>query len=63
MDVRILNWLQTGCAVLVIGYIAYVSFYDFQDLKPEKEKPVPEMKFAPKPAAEPAPAATPAPAR
>lgn len=56
IDFKILNWLQTGCAVLVIGYILYVSFYDAQDLKPEKEKVIPEMKFSPKAAAEPAPA-------
>jgi regulator of sigma E protease len=51
LNVRLLNWVQTGCAMLVIGYILYVSFYDVQDLKREK---IPttntEMKFAPKPA-------------
>jgi len=48
MEIKILNWLQTACATLVIGYILYVSFYDVQDLKPDRSKPGPEMKFAPK---------------
>jgi regulator of sigma E protease len=50
MDARILNWIQTACVFLVIGYICYVSFYDVQDLKPTKEPkevPVKDMRFAP----------------
>jgi regulator of sigma E protease len=49
INIHILNWVQTACALLVIGYILYVSFYDVQDLKPDKPDPVPEMRFAPKP--------------
>ena len=61
INVRVLNWIQTACALLVIGYILYVSFYDAQDFPWNRIKPnqPPEIKFAPK--NEPAPA--PAPAR
>lgn len=47
---RVLNMLQTGCAVLLIGYILYITFYDVQDLpwKRAKEKAPQELKFAPK---------------
>ncbi|MCD6052740.1 MAG: regulator of sigma protease, partial [Verrucomicrobia bacterium] len=49
---KVLNWVYQACAVLVIGYIVYVSFYDVQDLKPKgSEAPPPEMKFAPEPPA------------
>jgi regulator of sigma E protease len=49
INVRILNYVQTACALLVIGYILYVTFYDVQDLKPDRHEPAPEMQFAPKP--------------
>ncbi len=32
VNMRILEIIQTGCAVLIIGYIAYVSFFDLGDL-------------------------------
>ena len=59
VSVRFLQILQTSCAVLLIGYMLYVTFYDVQDLpwKRNKEKPLPEMKFAP--AEEPTSAPTP----
>ena len=46
---KILQFVQTGCAVVIIFYMLYVTFYDVQDLpwKRSKEKP-PELKFAPK---------------
>lgn len=49
---RIISALQTGCAVLLIGFMVYIAFYDVQDLpwRHSKEKPV-ELKFAPKPPA------------
>lgn len=47
---KVLNWVYQACAVLVIGYIVYVSFYDVQDLKPQKEEPLKEMRFSPGPA-------------
>jgi regulator of sigma E protease len=48
ISARILNAVQTGCAVLLIGFMLYIAFYDVQDLpwKRSKEKPV-EIKFAP----------------
>ena len=38
----ILNIVQTGCALLVIGYMCYVTFFDVQDLpwKREKQQPI-----------------------
>ena len=60
INVRLLNWIQTACAVLVIGYILYVSFYDAQDFpwRRNKANQPPEIRFDPKnpPAAAPAPA-------
>ncbi|MEI8044508.1 MAG: RIP metalloprotease RseP [Verrucomicrobiota bacterium] len=49
ISARIVSVIQTGCAVLIIGFMVYIAFYDLQDLpwKRSKEKPV-EMKFAPK---------------
>ncbi len=44
VNVRILNWIQTGCAVVIIGYMVYVTFFDVQDL-PFKRQP--KIKFAP----------------
>ena len=32
VNIRILEFVQTGCAVLIIGYMAYVSFFDIGDL-------------------------------
>ena len=47
---RVLNAIQTGCAVLLIGFMVYIAFFDVQDLpwKRTKDK-LPELKFAPKP--------------
>ena len=52
VSARILNALQTACAVLIIGYMVYIAWFDVQDSswRPQKEKPaMPEMKFAPEP--------------
>jgi len=51
ISARFLSVVQTGCAVLIIGYILYITFYDVQDLpwRRHKEKPLPELKFDPKP--------------
>ena len=32
VNIRVLEFVQTGCAVIIIGYIAYVSFFDIGDL-------------------------------
>ena len=42
----ILNIVQTGCALLVIGYMLYVTFFDVQDLPWKSEKPQ-SIYFAP----------------
>jgi regulator of sigma E protease len=53
VNMRLLELIQTGCAVLIIGYMLYVTFYDAQDLpfirnkldkmetQPAAEKPTP----------------------
>jgi regulator of sigma E protease len=50
ISARFLNILQTGCAVLIIGYILYITFYDVQDLPwhHPKERPPAELKLDPK---------------
>ena len=61
VNIRLLQILQTSCAVLIIGFMLYIAFYDVQDLNwpfgKKPEQPV-EMKFAPPPTA---PATTPVP--
>lgn len=32
VNIRVLEFVQTACAVLIIGYMAYVSFFDLGDL-------------------------------
>jgi len=32
VNIRVLEVVQTACAVLIIGYMAYVSFFDIGDL-------------------------------
>ena len=32
VSMRILEFVQTGCAVVIIGYMLYVSFFDIGDL-------------------------------
>lgn len=56
INAKILNWVQTACAMLVIGYILYVSFYDAQDFPWKRNKQDALPQFAPKPDAAPAPA-------
>ena len=55
VGVRALSIVQNTCAVLIIGYMLYVTFYDVQDLPWKRAKRF-EIKFAPKtePAAAPA---------
>jgi regulator of sigma E protease len=65
ISARVLGILQTGCAILIIGYILYITFYDVGGIydevksqgppgKQQTDKP-PELKFEPKPAAPVAP--------
>jgi regulator of sigma E protease len=46
VNVRILNWIQTGCAVVIIGYMVYVTFFDAQDFSFRRQRKH-EIKFAP----------------
>ena len=56
VNMRILEWVQTACAALIIGYMLYISFFDIGDLfeknsdrkSPRKESP-PAEKAAPSP--------------
>ena len=43
----ILNYVQTGFALLVIGYMLYVSFFDVQDLGPGAKEKTYQIKFEP----------------
>jgi regulator of sigma E protease len=49
VSARIISVIQTSCAVLLIGFMLYIAFYDVQDLpwKRSKDKPA-DVKFAPK---------------
>ncbi|CAN5481246.1 RIP metalloprotease RseP [soil metagenome] len=42
VNIRVLEIVQTGCAVLIIGYIAYVSFFDFGDWLGDKRGAAPD---------------------
>jgi regulator of sigma E protease len=55
INAKILNWVQTACAMLVIGYILYVSFYDAQDFPWKRNKQDALPQFSPKPDVTPAP--------
>jgi regulator of sigma E protease len=32
VNMRVLEFVQTSCAVLIIGYMLYITFFDVQDL-------------------------------
>jgi len=49
ISARIISAIQTGCAVLIIGFMLYIAAYDVQDL-PWKRGRQADVKFAPKPA-------------
>jgi regulator of sigma E protease len=41
VNTRILEWIQTACALLIIGFMLFVTFYDVQDVfrgKGDKER-------------------------
>ena len=55
VNVKLIGAIQTSCAMLIIGYMLFVTFFDAQDWRPWKRQPKQvEMKFK-------APASTPAP--
>src|SRR2546427_1090765 len=47
VNLKLLQFVQTACAVLIIGYMLYVTFYDAQDLPWQRSEKL-EIKFAPK---------------
>jgi regulator of sigma E protease len=55
VNMRILEWVQTACATLIIGYMLYISFFDIGDLfgksgdrkSPRKETPSTKSSPAP----------------
>lgn len=52
VNIRVLEIIQTGCAVLIIGYIAYISFFDVGDLlgeKRDKNQPAAAVQASPSP--------------
>ncbi|MEP6937883.1 MAG: RIP metalloprotease RseP [Chthoniobacterales bacterium] len=52
VNIRLLEWVQTGCAVLIISFLAYVSFFDIGDLfgrQEEKKSSSAPAKAAPSP--------------
>ena len=58
VNVKIIGFIQTGCAVLIIGYMLFITFFDAQDWRPWKRQPKqPEIRFkAPDSPIPPAPA-------
>jgi hypothetical protein len=56
VNMKILEWIQTACATLIIGYMLYISFFDIGDLfgknndrkAPAKEAPA-KVKASPAP--------------
>jgi regulator of sigma E protease len=41
VNIKILEWVQTACATLIIGYMLYISFFDIGDLfgKTDRKSP------------------------
>lgn len=51
VSAQLLQYVQTACALLLIGYMLYITFYDVQDLPWGGNKnELPRIEFAPKPA-------------
>jgi regulator of sigma E protease len=51
LSMHILEPLQTACAVILIGYMAFITFFDVQDSGKMAFSGGGEIKFAPKPTA------------
>jgi len=52
INIRVLEFVQSACAIVIIGFMLYVTFYDVLDLpwkKSAAKEVVEEMKFAPAP--------------
>ncbi len=52
VSARLLQYIQTGCAALLIGFMVYIAFYDVQELPWKREKEDAPLVFTPKPAAQ-----------
>jgi regulator of sigma E protease len=48
VSARVLNVVQTACAVLVIGFMLYIAFFDVQELPWRREKQQ-DIRFSPPP--------------
>jgi regulator of sigma E protease len=46
VSARVLQYIQTTCAVLLIGFMLYIAFYDVQDLREKRQSS--RIIFAPK---------------
>jgi regulator of sigma E protease len=52
VNVKIIGFIQTSCAVLIIGYMLFITFFDAQDWRPWKRQPKPpELRFKAPPTA------------
>jgi len=46
VNMKVLEWVQTACATLIIGYMLYISFFDIGDLlgrNSERKSPAKEV--------------------
>jgi regulator of sigma E protease len=49
INIRVLEVLQTGCAMLLIGFMLYVTFFDVGDFFPSKPASPPAAEASPTP--------------
>lgn len=42
VNMKVLEWVQTACATLIIGYMLYISFFDIGDLLGKSERKTPK---------------------
>jgi regulator of sigma E protease len=47
VNVRVLEWVQTACAMLLIGFMLYVTFYDVGDFFRDRQAEAPAATPAP----------------
>ena len=38
VNIKVVEWIQTGCALLIIGFMLFVTFFDVQDLFGGKDR-------------------------
>jgi len=53
VNIRVLEFVQTACALLLIGYMLYVTFFDVQDFSMFQGNDPPPVEATPTPAPEP----------